>query len=562
MGELDNIAPANKLGVESVVDDPNSSDSNSGLRSRRRFGSAQENGKDIESDHEDEGKLKRNLKNRHLQMIAIGGTIGTGLFISSGTALAEAGPAGALIAYAFVGSIVYSVMCSLGEMATYIPVPGAFTSYAARLVDPSLGFAMGWIYWFNWASTYAVELTATGMIVKYWDENLSVAIFIGVFWVVISAINFLPVGFYGELEFWFSLTKVLTVLGFMIFAICIDAGVGRQGYLGFKYWHSPGAFAPYLITSDLSVGKFVGFWAVLIQAGFSYQGTELVGVAAGETENPQKTVPSAIRKTFIRILIFFVLTIFFIGLLVPYDNPNLASDAGNASASPMVIAANLAGVKVLPSLINAVLLTVVLSAANSNVYSGSRVLLGLAQEGFAPSCFGWVTQRGVPYVSVAFTALFGLLGFMNVSSSGTTVFNWLVNISSVAGFICWTSINASHIAFMKAMAARDISRETLPYKSWGQPYLAWYGLFFNLLITFTQGFTAWIPHFNVSDFWVAYICPVLFVILYLAHKAWYRTSFVRPLEADLDTGRPQFTNWETSNPKDGWGRRLWDSIMG
>ncbi|RAL12003.1 amino acid permease [Aspergillus homomorphus CBS 101889] len=561
MGEQDDISPA-KMGVESVVDDPNSSDSNSGLRSRRRFGSAQDNVKDIESDHEEEGKLKRNLKNRHLQMIAIGGTIGTGLFISSGTALAEAGPAGALIAYAFVGSIVYSVMCSLGEMATYIPVTGAFTTYAARLVDPSLGFAMGWIYWFNWASTYAVELTATGMIIKFWNEDLNIAIFIGVFWVVISALNYLPVGFYGELEFWFSLTKVLTVLGFMIFAICIDAGVGQQGYLGFKYWHSPGAFAPYLITSDLAVGKFVGFWAVLIQAGFSYQGTELVGVAAGETENPQKTVPSAIRKTFIRILIFFVLTIFFIGLLVPYDNPNLASDAGNASASPMVIAANLAGVKVLPSLINAVLLTVVLSAANSNVYSGSRVLLGLAQEGFAPSYFGWVTKRGVPYISVTFTALFGLLGFMNVSSSGTTVFNWLVNISSVAGFICWTSINASHIAFMKAMDARDVSRETLPYRSWGQPYLAWYGLFFNILIIFTQGFTAWIPHFNISDFWVAYVCPVLFVVLYLAHKIFYRTSFVPPLEADLDTGRPQFTNWETSNPKDGWGRRLWDSIMG
>ncbi|RAL00002.1 amino acid permease [Aspergillus ibericus CBS 121593] len=565
MSDKDATSPG-KVAIENAVTEQDgshtSSDQNSiqsGLRERRRNGLT----KDVESDNEEEEtKLKRNLKNRHLQMIAIGGTIGTGLFISSGTALAEAGPAGALIAYAFVGSIVYSVMCSLGEMATYIPITGAFTSYAARLVDPSLGFAMGWIYWFNWASTYAVELTATGMIVQYWNDELSIAIFIGVFWVIISAINFLPVGFYGELEFWFSITKVLTVLGFMIFAICIDAGVGKQGYLGFKYWHDPGAFAPYLITSNEALGKFVGFWAVLIQAGFSYQGTELVGVAAGETENPQKTVPSAIRKTFIRILIFFVLTIFFIGLLVPYTNPDLASGAENASASPMVIAANLAGVKVLPSLINAVLLTVVLSAANSNVYSGSRVLLGLAQEGFAPSIFGLVTRRGVPYISVGFTALFGLLGFMNVSDSGSTVFNWLVNISSVAGFICWTSINASHIAFMKAMKARGASRDTLPYKSIWQPWLAWYGLFFNILIIFTQGFTAWIPTFNVSDFWVAYICPILFVILYVGHKAWYRTAFVRPIEADLDTGRPQYTTWESSNPKDGWARRIWDSIMG
>ncbi|KAJ5915868.1 Arginine permease CAN1 [Penicillium verhagenii] len=347
-----------------------------------------ENNDGVESEP---GQLKRRLKSRHLQMIAIGGTIGTGLFITSGTAIAESGPAGALIAYIFVGSIVFSVMVSLGEVATFIPIPGAFTSYAARLIDPSLGFSMGWIYWFNWASTFAVELTASGTIIQYWREDLNIAIFIGVFWVVITALNFLPVGFYGEVEFWFSTIKVAT------------------GYLGFRYWREPGAFATHLITSPESVGKFVGFWAVLIQAGFSYQGTELVGIAAGETENPQKTVPSAIRKTFVRIGLFFVLTIFFIGLVVPYTNPRLATSNSNASSSPLVIAADLAGIGVLPSLINAVLLTVVLSAANSNVYSGSRILTGLALEGFAPMIFARVTKKGVPYVSVAFTAAFGLL---------------------------------------------------------------------------------------------------------------------------------------------------------
>jgi amino acid transporter len=418
---------------------------------------------------------------------------------------------------------------------------------------------MGWIYWFNWASTYAVELTATGLIIQYWDDQLSIAIFIAIFWVVITLINFLPVGFYGELEFWFSMIKVITVLGFMIFAICIDAGVGKQGYLGFDTWKNPGAFAPYLIDASQPISKFVGFWAVLVQAGFSYQGTELVGVAAGETENPEKTVPSAIRKTFIRILVFFVLTIFFMGLLVPYDNPNLISDNNDASASPMVIAAKLAGVKVLPSLINAVLLTVVLSAANSNVYSGSRVLLGLAQEKFAPPIFGWVTHRGVPYVSVAFTAAFGLLGFMNVSNSGGKVFNWLVNISSVAGFICWTAISLSHLAFMRALKARDISRDTLPYKAAFQPYLTWYGLFFCVLIILTQGFTAFVPTFNVSDFFVAYICVIIFVVLYVGHKLLYRTHFVPPLEADLQSGRLQNYSWETSTPKT-WQERLRESL--
>ncbi|CRL23545.1 Amino acid/polyamine transporter I [Penicillium camemberti] len=513
---------------------------------------------DAEQNHADTstpGELKRKLKSRHLQMIAIGGTIGTGLFISSGTAIAESGPAGALIAYIFVGSIVYSVMSSLGEVATYIPIPGAFTSYAARLIDPSLGFSMGWIYWFNWASTFAVELTATGTIIQYWDPSLNIAIFIGVFWVFITAMNFLPVNFYGEVEFWFSTIKVATVIGFIIFAICIDVGVGEQGYLGFRYWSTPGAFATYSPDLPVSVGKFVGFWAVLIQAGFSYQGTELVGVAAGETENPQKTVPSAIRKTFVRILLFFVLTIFFIGLVVPYDNGRLTTATTNASSSPMVIAADLAGVKVLPSLINAVLLSVVLSAANSNVYSGSRVLTGLAHEGFAPACFGWVTKHGVPYISVTFTALFGLLGFMNVSNDAGQVFTWLVNLSSVAGFVTWASINACHIAFMRVLANRGISRDTLPYKAILQPYLAWYGLFFNILIALTQGFTSFIPHFRVTDFFVAYICPIVFVVLYVGHKVIFRPSFVRAADADIDTGRLHYEK-EVDPPKS-WYWKIW-----
>lgn len=459
----------------------------------------------------------------------------------------------------FVGTIVYSVMVSLGEIATYIPIAGAFTSYATRFVDPSLGFAMGWIYWFSWASTFAVELTATGLIIHFWNESINIAIFIGVFWVVITALNLLPVHFFGEVEFWFSIIKVITVIGFMIFAICVDAGVGGQGYLGFRYWVHPGAFSPYLVGDGMasdSTAKFVGFWAVLIQAGFSYQGTELVGIAAGETENPRKTVPSAIRKTFFRILFFFVLTIFFIGLVVPSTNPQLASEGNDANSSPMVIAARLAGIQVLPHIINAVLLTVVLSAANSNVYSGSRILLGLANEKFAPRFFQKTTARGVPYFSVVFTALFGLLGFLNVSNEGSTVFTWLTNISGVAGFITWASLNLCHIAFMRALKARDISRELLPYKAQWQPWFSYYGLFFHTLITLTQGFTSFVPEFSVTDFFIAYISLILFVVLYVGHKLVFRTSFVSPLEADIDTGRQPLTDsWvvEDSLP---WYTRL------
>lgn len=443
-------------------------------------------------------------------------------------------------------------------MATYIPISGAFTAYATRFVDSSLGFSMGWIYWFSWAMTYALELTASGLIIQYWDKTLSIGIFIAVFWVVITAVNFLPVSFYGEFEFWFSSIKVLTVTGFLIFAICIDAGAGQHGYLGFHTWGNPGAFAPYLIEHDGPLAKFVGFWAVLIQAGFSYQGTELVGIAAGETENPRKNVPAAIRKTFYRIIFFFVFTVFFIGLLVPYTNPSLLSSASDATASPFVIAANLAGVKVLPGLINAILLFVVLSAANSNVYSGSRILVGLANDGSAPPFLKLTTKGGVPYCAVAFTAAFGLLAFLNLSQSGGTVFNWLLNISAVAGFITWACLNGCHIRFMRALAARNISRDTLPYKAMWQPFLAWYGLFFNILIIITQGFTAFIP-WDTENFFIGYISVILFVVLYLGHKIVTRSPFVRAHEADLDSGRAEYDEmaWDITVPTTAWGK-FWD----
>jgi amino acid transporter len=464
-----------------------------------------------------------------------GGTLGTGLFIGSGQALSTAGPVGALIAYMFVGTIVYSVMISLGEMTTCIPISGAFTSYAAGFVDPTLGFSMGWIYWFSWATTYAVELTASGLIIQYWAPQLSIGIFIGVFWLLITAINFMPVSFYGEFEFWFASIKVITVLGFLIFGICIDAGAGQNGYLGFSAWVNPGAFAPYLVENNDNLAKFVGFWAVLIQAGFSYQGTELVAIAAGETENPRKNVPAAIRKTFYRILFFFVFSIFFLGLLIPYDTDGLLSSGKDANASPFVLAIKLAGVPVLPGIINAVLLFVVLSAANSNVYAGSRILLALSVDGSAPKFLRRTSVHGVPYVAVGVTAAFGLLAFLNLSATAGTVFTWLMNMSAVAGFITWACINLCHIRFMRILAGRQISRDTLPYKAFGQPFFAWFGLVFNIIIIFTQGFRAFTP-WDTASFFAAYISLIVFVVLYVIHKVVKRTRIVDLDNADIITG--------------------------
>ncbi|KAK5660819.1 hypothetical protein OQA88_12188 [Cercophora sp. LCS_1] len=481
-----------------------------------------------------DAQLQRGLSGRHLNFIAIGGTIGTGFFLGSGTALSKAGPVGCLISYIFVGTILWSVMVSLGEMATYFPTAGAFSSYATRFVDPSLGFAMGWLYWFSWSITYALSLTAAGLIIQYWDEDFNIGIVIAIFWVVFTLINYLPVRWYGELEMWLSSLKVITIIGFIIFAICVAGGVGDEGVIGFKYWSDPGPFREYV--QEGSAGKFVGFWAVLIQASFAYQGAELVGVGAGEARDPRKTVPRAIRTTFWGIMSLFVISIFLMSMIVRSDDPSLLTEASNASASPLVIAAVRAGVKVLPDIINAVLLTAVLSAANSNVYSGSRILVALADEGQAPALFKKTNKWGIPYAAVAVTSAFGLLGFLNLSSGGGEVFTWFLNISGVAGLITWASTCLSFLGFMRAMKAQGVSRDDMPYRSPWQPYTAIYGLVLNIIVALTQGFTCFMP-WKVADFFAAYISLFLFIIIYIVHKVVTRSPLANPREVDLVRGR-------------------------
>lgn len=374
------------------------------------------------------------------------------------------------------------------------------------------------------------------MIIQYWNASISIGVWIAIFWVVFTLTNLLPTKWYGEMEMWFVSIKVITILGFIIFAICINAGASDQGYIGFKYWQSPGAFASYDDSMAPATGKFVAFWDVLITAAFAYQGAELVGIGAGEARDPHRTVPRAIRNTFWGILFLFVALIFFIGLLVPYDNPDLLNSGYSAASSPLVIAANLAHVPALPDIINAVLLTAVLSAANCNVYSGSRILVALADVGQAPRWLARVNRHNTPYLAVLATASLGLLGFLNLSDDGTEAFNWFLDITAVAGLICWGSINLCHIRFQNVLKYQGIDRASLPYVAPLQPYLSYYGLFFIVLIVITQGFTAFIP-WNTTNFFTAYISVILFVALYAGYWAVLRPGFVKIEDVDLIKGQ-------------------------
>ncbi|QLQ78754.1 hypothetical protein HG537_0B01030 [Torulaspora globosa] len=509
-----------------------------------------------------EAEVKRALKPRHIGMIALGGTIGTGLFIGIATPLTNAGPVGALIAYLFMGTLAYAVMQSLGEMATFIPVTSSFAVFSDRFLSPAFGAANGYMYWFSWSVTFALELSVVGQIIDFWTSAVPMAAWISIFWVILTVMNLFPVKFYGEFEFWIAFIKVIAIVGFIIYCLCMVCGAGITGPVGFRYWRNPGAWGPGIISMDKNEGRFLGWVSSLINAAFTFQGTELVGITAGEAANPRKSVPRAIKKVIFRILFFYILSLFFIGLLVPYNDPKLSSGESYVASSPFIIAIENSGTKVLPHIFNAVILSTIISAGNSDVYVGSRVLFGLSKTKLAPGFLSRTTKQGVPYVAVLITAAMGGLGYMELSSGGAAAFNWLLNITGVAGFFAWVLIAACHIRFMQALKHRGISRDDLPYKAKFMPYLAYYALFFMVLIIIVQGFTAFAPAFNGVDFVAAYISVFLFIGIWLVYQLWFRCRLIRKLDdIDIDSDRRgiEAVVWEDEGPKTFWDK-FWDIV--
>ncbi|KAG2733453.1 hypothetical protein G9P44_002978 [Scheffersomyces stipitis] len=515
-------------------------------------------------------EIKRSLKARQISMIAIGGSIGTGLFISTGSTLADAGPVSALISFLFMTTLAFSVTQSLGEMATLIPVAGSFTQFVTRWCSPALGAANGWNYWFSWAITFALELSVVGQIIQKWTDAVPLEAWISIFFVLLTVFNLFPVKYYGEVEFWIAFIKVIAVFGWIIYAFVMVCGGGETGPVGFRYWRNPGPWGPGILVENKNTGRFLGWLASLISAAFTFQGTELVGISAGESSNPRKTVPSAIRKVLFRILVFYVLCMLFIGLLVPYDDPKLSANGSYTASSPFIVAMQNSGTKVLPDVFNAVVLMTIVSAGNSNVYCGSRILYGLAQSGVAPKVFKKTTKQGVPYVSVIFTALFGLLGFLATSSRGNEAFNWLLNIIATSGMIAWGFISYTHIRFMNVLKSRNISRDSLPFKAKFMPFNAYYAAIAIFILVFVQGFQCFFD-FTATGFFTAYVSLILFVVCFIVfhfvfngfgRKSFEWSSFLVPLdECDIDTGVREIEEmeWEENEPTNIW-QKFWSWV--
>ncbi|EJD07463.1 general amino acid permease 1 [Fomitiporia mediterranea MF3/22] len=496
-------------------------------------------------------RVQRRLKQRHVQMIAIAGTLGTGLFLGSGQALHLAGPLGALLAYALVGSVAYSSLCAIGEMTAHAPISGTFPHFAARWVDPALGFAVGWNYFYSNAITVPVEVTAAQILLTFWDQDEGHApIYTAVICICVCLINIFGVRWFGESEFFFSIIKILLITGLIITGLVVDLGGGPDHQrIGFRYWKNPGALAQSdLVSSDkVGLGRFLALLSVLVQAAFSFQGMELVAIAASETESPRRNISKAVRRVFYRILVFYMLGIFITGLLIPFNDGNLLSVADNAAQSPYVIAFNRAGIKVLPHIINGAVFTSAFSAGNSFLFCSSRILYGLAIRGQAPRIFSYCTKNGLPIVAVLTTSCFAFLAFMNTQASSEQVFNWFVNLTTVAGFFTWLSINLTFIYFYRGKKAQGFDRTKSAYYSGLQPYLSYWGVFWCILFILINGFAVFFD-FNASDFLVAYLDIPLFFLLYFGWKIYKRTKFWKPQDMDFVTGIP--TMEETEIPEE------------
>ncbi len=479
--------------------------------------------------------LQRTLKARHMSMIAIGGSIGTGLFVASGATISQAGPGGALLAYAVVGLMVYFLMTSLGEMAAHLPVSGSFATYGAKYVDEGFGFALGWNYWYNWAVTIAVDLVAAQLVMAYWFPDANGMLWSAAFLALMFALNALSARGFGESEFWFSAIKVVTVLVFIAIGLLMVLGILRGGSpegLWGNLAHFTQGDAPF-------AGGFAALIGVAMIVGFSFQGTELIGIAAGESEDPARNVPKAVRKVFWRILLFYVFAILIIGLLIPYTDPQLLrNELGDISVSPFTLVFERAGLLSAAAVMNAVVLTSVLSAGNSGMYASTRMLYALARQGMAPRLFARVNRRGVPLPALLATTAIAALCFLTNIFSPQAVYIWLLNLSGMCGFIAWLGIAISHYRFRKGCEAQGFDTAALPYRAAAFPFGPIFAFVLCLVITLGQNWEAFLQErIDWNGVIATYIGLPLFAAIWLGYRLVKGSRVVRYAEMDVQGGR-------------------------
>ncbi|KAM5341347.1 hypothetical protein ACJ41O_014378 [Fusarium nematophilum] len=495
-----------------------------------------------------EVELDRSMKKRHLHMIAIGGSIGAGFFVGSGGALTKGGPASVLICFSIAGVMIYNVVHALGELAVMYPVSGGFYTYSTRFIDPSWGFAMGWNYVFQWLIVLPLELTVCSFTVQYWNKEVSDAVWITLFWVVIIVVNVFGTLGFAEEEFWSSCFKLAAIVIFMFIAVILICGGGPSHgkfseYWGDRLWYNPGAFQ----------NGFRGFCGVFVTAAFSYSGAELVGLAAAEAKNPAKALPGAIKQVFWRITLFYVVGLTLVGMLVSSRDERLlnSSNPYKDGVSPFVLAGLDAGLKGYDHFMNVVICVSVVSIGVSCVYGGSRTLTALSHEGYAPKIFTYVDRSGRPLMSVLFLLIWGALAYVVLASQGSVVFDWLLAVSGLAALFTWGSICLAHIRFRTAWARQGRSLDLIPFHASGGVYGSWLGLFLCGVILVAQIFVAICPPGKkgtgtAQDFFKACLAIPIVLCFWLAGYFWKGNGWLKIDQIDLDTGLREH-DWDSIN---------------
>ncbi|WP_030607234.1 amino acid permease [Streptomyces sclerotialus] len=402
--------------------------------------------------------LQAGLKNRHLSMIAIGGVIGAGLFVGSGSGIAAAGPA-ILLSYALVGALVVFVMRMLGEMAAAYPSSGSFSAYADRALGRWAGFSIGWLYWFFWVVVLAVEATAGAKILEGWIPAVPQWGWALIVMVVLTATNLASVASYGEFEFWFAGIKVVAIGAFVVIGMLAVFGVlpgVHSETAGISNLTEHGGFLPNGPGSILTG---------VLMVVFSFMGSEIVTLAAGESENPQRAVTKATNSVIWRIAVFYLGSIFVVVSLLPWNDKSITKDGS------YVAALNAIGIPHAGEVMNVIVLTAVLSCLNSGLYTASRMAFSLGERGDAPKAFARTTARGVPRAAILSSVLFGFVAVFFNYEWPDTVFAFLLNSSGAVALFVWLVICFAQLR-MRGMILRD-DPSKLVVKMWLFPYLTW-----------------------------------------------------------------------------------------
>lgn len=401
--------------------------------------------------------FRQDMQARHIVMLAVGGVIGTGLFLASGYTVSQAGPLGAVIAYLVGALMVYCVMMCLGELAVHMPETGSFSSYATRYLGGGTGYAVAWLYWLSWTVAIGSELIGAGVLMERWFPGVPVWIWSAVFSGVVLASNMLSVRVFAETEFWLSLVKALTVLVFILIGAAAISGL-----VAFPDAHQTG-FSNFTREGWFPTG-FSAIGMALLAVAFAFAGTEVIGIAAGETSDPRKNVPRALKATMMRLAIFFVGTIIVIATLLPREQAGL-------SESPFVTVFSKIGIPYAADIMNLVIITALISAANSGLYASARMLWTLGDQGQLPKLFCRLTKAGIPLNAIIFSMLGGLTSLFSSFFAADTVYLALVSIAGVAIVIVWMAIAASQMAFRRRFLAEGGQLASLGYKVRWYPWV-------------------------------------------------------------------------------------------